>query len=487
MTRRDALKIAAAGAIQTAGFAAVPDRASLTTVEAVAALERGDMTAEGYCTTMVGRAENRKALNVFISLNSEGALAAAHDIDERRRNGTKVGALAGIPLIVKDNIDFATLPTTAGCRGLAANRPTKNAGVLQALLDADAVVLGKANMHELADGITSNNGGYGAVHNPWNPELIPGGSSGGTAAGIAAHICPAGLGTDTAGSVRIPSSLCGVAGLRPTAKRYPLDGIVPLSLTRDTAGPIARTVADCALLDSVIMKIAAPGPTTLRGLRLGLPRGFFWVDLDRETEDVMKTALSELKGLGVVFVEADIPDLADLTRRCGNLIGYEMLRNIADYLAAGKSAVTLDEMIKGIKSPDVIRAVERIHSNPVDEASYRETISKWRPQLQQAYATYFKQNNVEAMFFPTTPLPARPIGQDEVELNGKKVNTAGAYIRNAGPGSAAGIPGLTLPAGRGANTVLPIGMELDGPAGSDQKLLSIGIAMEAHFRPLQGA
>ena len=195
------------------------------------------------------------------------------------------------------------------------------------------------------------------------------------------------------------------------------------------------------------MKIdSEPVKWELRGLRLGLPRAFFWSDLDPETEAVMNEALARLKDLGVVFVEADIPDLTDLTRRAGGTIQYEMLRDIAAYLAAGHSSVTVDEMIKGIQSPDVVRAVERIHTNPPSESAYEETVKKFRPQLQEAYADYFARHSIEAMFFPTTALPARPIGDEQVELNGKKVATGGAYIRNAGPGSTAGMPGLTVPA-----------------------------------------
>ena len=471
-------------AANSLGLAASTDLTALTTIEAVRAIQRGEMTSEAYVSAMLSRADRLKDLDVFISLNREGAISAARAVDVKRKNHGKLEALAGVPLIIKDNIDSAALPTTAGCRGLAENRPTKDAAVLAALLAADGVLLGKANMHELANGITSNNGGYGAVHNPYDPALIPGGSSGGTAAGIAARIAPAGLGTDTAGSVRIPSSLCGIAGLRPTSKRYPLDGIVPLSHTRDTAGPMARTVADVALLDSVIMGASFPARVALKGLRLGLPREFFWVNLDPETEVVMNEALKRLRDLGVVFVDADPQGLAELTRRAGGTIQYEMLRDIAAYLAADHSSVTIEDVVNGIKSPDVKRSVERMRSNPADETIYQETITKFRPQIQQLYADYFAQNRLEAMFFPTTALPARPIGLDQVELNGKMIATGGAFIRNAGPGSTAGVPGLTIPAGLGPKSSLPIGMELDGPMGSDRRLLAIGMAMEAHFGSL---
>ena len=290
MNRRELLRFGAL-ALAAPVYGADSDIPSLTAADLTAKIRQGDITAEAAVTALLARADRLKDLNVFISVNRTGALAAARAIDLKRKAKGKLGPLAGLPLIVKDNIDAAGIPSTAGCRGLAENRPAKNAPVLAPLLAADAILLGKANMHELADGITSNNAGYGAVHNPYNRDLIPGGSSGGTAAGIAARIAPAGLGTDTAGSVRIPSSLCGVAGLRPTAKRYPLDGIVPLSHTRDTPGPIARTVADVALLDSAIMKIdSEPVKWELRGLRLGLPRAFFWSDLDPETEAVMNEA-----------------------------------------------------------------------------------------------------------------------------------------------------------------------------------------------------
>jgi mandelamide amidase len=145
--------------------------------------------------------------------------------------------------------------------------------------------LGKTNMHELAFGITSNNAAFGAVHNPYDIAMIPGGSSGGTAAAIAARMCPAGLGTDTGGSVRIPAALCGIVGLRTTAGRYSLRGVVPLSHTRDTVGPMARSIADLVLLDDVITRDAAPvRPAKLQGLRLGVPRKYFYENLDAELE-----------------------------------------------------------------------------------------------------------------------------------------------------------------------------------------------------------
>src|ERR1019366_1494860 len=189
--------------------------------------------------------------------------------------------LHGLPVLLKANIGTTSAPTSAGTPALRDHRPPADAAVAAKLFSAGAILLGKTNMHELAYGITSNNAAFGAVHNPYNPALISGGSSGGNAASLAARMCAAGIGTDTGGSVRIPSALCGTVGLRATVGRYPAQGIVPLAHTRDTAGPMARSVADLVLLDSVITgENAALSPAALKGVRLGVPRSYFYKDMD---------------------------------------------------------------------------------------------------------------------------------------------------------------------------------------------------------------
>ena len=191
--------------------------------------------------------ENRD-LNAFISLNEERANAAAAALDEQ--SGT--GILHGLPIAVKDAIAAAGLPATAGTEALRGYLPEKDADVVEPLIAAGAFVLGKLNMHELSYGITSNNGAFGPVRNPYDLERIPGGSSGGAGAAVAAGLVPAALGTDTGGSVRIPAALCGVVGFRPTTGRYSQKGIVPVSHTRDTAGPLCRSVSDAAMIDAAI-------------------------------------------------------------------------------------------------------------------------------------------------------------------------------------------------------------------------------------------
>jgi Asp-tRNA(Asn)/Glu-tRNA(Gln) amidotransferase A subunit family amidase len=463
------------------------DAAALTTTEAASRIRNGDIRAEDYAAALIARAERLADLNTIIAMDRDSVLAAAREVDlGRRRDAARLGALAGIPLLIKDNIDTASLPTTAGCRGLAGNRPQRNAPVLDTLLGAGALVLAKANMHELAMGITSNNGSFGAVRNPYDRRMISGGSSGGTGAGIAARIAPAGLGSDTGGSVRIPASLCGIAGLRPTVRRYAGAGVVPLSHTRDTIGPMARTAADVALLDAVITGTPVPAPARLAGLRLGLAREPYWRELDGETAAVMSEALIRLTSLGAVVVEADLPELDALQRQVGlGMTRYETIIDMLAYLAEAANGITLDDIAAGIGSPDVAASFRwaRGGAGPTP-AVYDATMKILRPRLQRLYADYFIAHRVAAIILPTTLLPARPIGQDEtVRLNGREAPTFETFIRNTSCGSCAGIPGISLPAGL-TRSGLPVGLGLDGPAGGDKALLSIALAIEAELGPL---
>jgi Asp-tRNA(Asn)/Glu-tRNA(Gln) amidotransferase A subunit family amidase len=337
-------------------------------------------------------------------------------------------------------------------------------------------------MQELAFGPTSNNAAFGPVRNPYDRSRIPGGSSGGTAALVAARLAPAGLGTDTGGSVRVPASLSGVVGFRPTTLRWPQDGIVPISHTRDTAAPIARCVADCALLDGIV----TGGPTSLapinlEGLRLGVPRGHFWDDLDAEVEAILADALARLAAAGVVLVEGDMADVAALDAAAGFPVAlYEFVIDLDRYLAEHATGLDFAGVAAEVKSPAVKKIVDALlGADAVPEAVYREALIKHRPALQDAYRRYFAERGVAAMVFPTTPLPAAKIGEDDtVLLNGKAVPTLATYIRNLGPGSAAGIPGLSLPAGM-TSAGLPIGIAIDGPQGADEQLLTICLAIES--------
>ena len=458
------------------------DLGNLGAVQALRAIRRGDITAEKYAQFCLMQAEALGELNAFITLQPERVLEAARRADQARAAGAQLGALHGLPLAIKDNIDTAGTPTTAATPALRENRPSADAPIMATLYGAGAILLGKTNMHELAFGYTNNNAAFGAARNPYDRGRIPGGSSGGTAVAVAARIAPAGLGTDTVGSVRVPAALCGIAGLRPSSGRYPVAGIVPLSHTRDTAGPMARSVADLILLDSVIAGDAAPvEPVPLAGLRLGVPRAYYWAELDEEVERVANAALAKLSAAGARLIEielAALPADAFRTRRCRSIQLFELKPDLIRYLEAHSGAPTFEQVAAGLASPPVKTAFERLVLGP--EAPTREiydaAMSEYRPSLQAAFTQAFG-TGVDAIVFPMTQVPALPTGQDaEFEVRGQKYPLS--YLgRNADPGSCAGVPGICVPAGL-TQAKLPVGLALDAPAGADRRLLGIGLSVE---------
>ena len=459
-----------------------------TAAELVALIRAKTITAVSAVEAALDRADQHGDLNAFITVNRDGALAAARQVDA----GKTTGALAGLPIIVKDNINTSDMPTSAGTPALQHARPTRNAPSLQKLLDAGAIVIGKANMHELAFGITSTNlsSFAGPVKNPYDTTRIPGGSSGGTAAAIAARIVTCGLGTDTGGSTRVPAALTGTVGLRPSVgnggaqRRYhDADSVVPISHTRDTVGPMGRTVADVALLDSVITGGPMVSAEPLRGKRFGIPASF-WAALDGHVEAVAIEARSKLAAAGAVLVDADMPGLFAQNGKVSFPVAlHEPIGDIPAYLqASGIEGITLADIAAQIASPDVAGAFGAISAD-VFGAAYADAVGTQRSALQSIYEAYVRDNAVDAILFPTTIAPAPLIdaekGSGEMSINGgAPAPTFDTMIRNTDPASNAGLPGLSLYAGM-TPSGLPVGLEIDGPLGSDPKLLAIGLTIEA--------
>jgi len=459
-----------------------------TAAEIVAAIRDKKLTATSAARAALERAERLKELNALIIIDHEGALATAAKVDA----GEISGPLAGLPVVIKDNINTADLPTSAGTPALRHARPKRNAPSLQKLLDAGAVMIGKANMHELAFGITSTNLSpfAGPVRNPYDSSRIPGGSSGGTSAAIAARIVTCGLGSDTGGSTRVPAALTGTVGLRPSVgnggadRRYDdANQVVPISHTRDTVGPMGRTVGDVALLDSVITGTAMAQPETLHGKRLGIPASF-WSGLDQEVETIMRAACDKLGDAGIELIEADLPGIFEQNSKVSFPVAlHEPIDDIPAYLAAsGIEGVTLAEIAAMIASPDVAGAFGAITADAFG-AVYPDAMNVQRPALQKLYADYFRDHRLDGVLFPTTIAPAPLIdlekGSGEMSINGgAPVPVFDTILRNTDPGSNAGLPGLSLYAGMTAGG-LPVGLEIDGPVGSDTKLLGLGLAIEA--------
>jgi Asp-tRNA(Asn)/Glu-tRNA(Gln) amidotransferase A subunit family amidase len=455
----------------------------LSAVEAVAHMSQGALTSERYAQALLARCQSAHGLNAFITLEPARVLEAARARDRELRAGTKPGLLFGLPIPVKDSVNTRDYPTTAGTPALRHFRPAEDAPVVAALRAAGAVVLGKTNLHELSFGWTSNNLAFGAVRNPYDLSRIPGGSSGGTAAAIAARLAPLGVAEDTEGSIRVPAAFCGIAGFRPTTGRYSTRGCVPISPLFDQVGPHARSVADLALFDSVAAHDgrrleAAP----LKGLRLGIVRDYWFADLDPEVGRLTELAFARLRDAGVQIIETTLPGLASLIDLTTNPVqNHDVRLALPRYLKEYGAGIDFETLV-GQASPD-IRQVFRSDvlpggANFVTEAAYAAARDQYLPALRRLYQDYFSRTHVAAMVFPTTLVPAPAIGEETtVEVRGRPLPFETVVARNIAPGSTAGVPGLVLPVGL-THGGLPVAIEFDAPAGTDRALLALGLAME---------
>jgi indoleacetamide hydrolase len=455
----------------------------LTAVEAVGRMSRGELTCERYARALLERCRAASALNAFITLDPARVLEDARARDLERRAGARPGPLFGLPIPVKDSVNTRDYPTTGGTPALKNFRPKDDAPLVAALRSAGAIVLGKTNLHELSFGWTSNNLAYGAVHNPYDPARIPGGSSGGTGAAIAARMAPLGIAEDTEGSIRVPAAFCGIQGFRPTTGRYSTRGCVPISPLFDQAGPHARSVADLKLFDSVVARDSRPFESvSLHGVRLGLVRDYWFEDLDPEVERVTALALKRLEQAGAMLVEAPLAGVAQLVALTTDQVqNHDVRIALAHYLADYGTGLTLEELVERA-SPD-IKAI--FHSdvlpggaNFVAESVYAAARDRYLPELKASFRDYFASNGVAAMIFPATRVPPPRIGDETtLDIRGHAVPFEDAVARNIASGSTAGLPGLVLPAGLTTGG-LPVALELDAPAGSDRALLALGAAIE---------
>ena len=460
----------------------------LTMTQAAADLRAGNVTSTALTTEALARAKANAGLNAFITLDEAGALKAAAAFDAA---GDKTKPLGGVPVVIKDNIEVAGLPCSAGTPALIGYVPKTDAPVVARLRAAGAVIIGKTSMHELAFGISGYNTAFKTgtefgVRNAYDRALIAGGSSSGTGAAIGARIVAGGLGTDTGGSVRVPAALNGCASLRPTAGRYPQAGIAPISHTRDTAGPMAATITDVALLDRVIAGGEAIAPADLKQVRIGIVKSML-ANLDADTEEAFQAAVAKMKAQGIAVAEIEMAELPEINAQVGFPVAlYEAYDDMVAYLAHTGTGLGIDALAKEIASPDVKgifdglvipRKLPGPDDTLLDAAPiYDAAIKTARPALQALYGNTFAGNRLDAIAFPTTPRVAIPANPDSSSLE-----NFGQFIQNTDPGSNAGIPGMQIPIALGGSSKLPIGLELDGPAGSDRRLLAIGMALDDVF------
>ena len=459
----------------------------LTAVGALTAMRNGEIKAEDYARALLDRAKSLASLNSFRGLDREMVLEAARAADKRRGTGARLGALHGLPIPVKDSVNTKALPTTNGTPALRNFRPKEDAAILKPLFAQGAILMGKTNIHELSYGHTTNNLAFGPTRNPYNTSHVPGGSSGGSAAAVASRMAPLAVAEDTFGSIRVPASFCGVAGLRPTVGRYPGAGVMPITPRWDTGGPLARTVTDLILFDSVLMgrrSVVASRP--LRDVRIGVA-DYFLSDLHKEVARVTTEALKKLESAGAVLVRADVPREmrvgTELTRTI-NL--YETAANMSAFLKQHEAGISFEEVVSKASSDIQTLFRERIvpgAPNAVTEEQYKSAVAQLAP-LREAVRRYFVDHKVVMLAFPSVRMPPPLIGEDkEIEILGVKVPIRAAMGRNLGQGSCAGMPCLVLPAGM-TSTGLPIGFEFDALPGRDGELLALGLSLEEALGPI---
>jgi aspartyl-tRNA(Asn)/glutamyl-tRNA(Gln) amidotransferase subunit A len=403
-------------------------------------------------------------LNAYLTVTADLAFAQARQAETElctsrsKKSRRDRGPLHGIPLSLKDNIHTAGIRTTAGAKFLKEFIPENDAHLVTKLKAAGAIILGKTNLHEFAYGVTTNNPHYGATRNPWDTARIPGGSSGGAAAAVAAGLCVAAIGTDTGGSIRIPASLCGVVGLKPTLHRVSIEGIVPLSPTLDCAGPLARSVEDAAFLFDVIShhrKGEQPLSKNLasrskKKFTLGIPKEFFFDVLSPEVQTSFESALKTLRKRGWKIKEISIPLLND-TESAGNNIAWAEATHYHQKVGwFPKYSAEYGEDV---------RARLEIGTR-VTATKYLEGMDQREKFIAQFHAA-LADTKVDALAVPTSPIPAPLIGEESTTIQGKDHATRALLLRLNRPANLAGLPAISIPCGLSPSG-LPLGLQLIG-------------------------
>jgi aspartyl-tRNA(Asn)/glutamyl-tRNA(Gln) amidotransferase subunit A len=454
----------------------------LTIAEAAELIASGDISPVELTVAHLERIQQvEPKINSYITVTAESALAAASKAEDQLRKGKSHRSTHGIPIGLKDLIETKDVLTTAGSIFFADNFPERDAVVVEKLTEAGAVILGKLNMHEIALGVTNVNPHFGPCRNPWQLDRVSGGSSGGSAAALAAGLCMGALGSDTGGSIRIPASLCGVVGLKPTYGRVSTRGVIPLSWNLDHVGPMARQVRDVAILLAVIAGYEPRDPYSqdvakgeylneladgVNGWRIALAVGDFFSKADPEVSEAVRNAAAIFTDLGALVEEVELPQAYEAARANG-------LMTTSDAAAFHHKRL--------VSSPDrfgddvLWRLREGASCTSTDYIFARRTQSLLRHQHNRFFDDY------EVLLTPTTPLAAPPIeGPDAVEQ-------ARLLTRFTAPFNLTGFPALSLPCGF-TKEGLPIGLQIVGRPWSEAIVLRAGYTFEQatewhHLKP----
>ena len=412
--------------------------------------------------------------NAFITVTAERALAEAHVAERELARGKNRGLLHGIPIALKDNIETMGIRTTMGSAILRDSVPDEDATIVRKLRKAGAVIIGKTNLHEFAYGATNENPHYGATHNPWAHERITGGSSGGSTAAVCAGLCVAAIGTDTGGSIRLPAALCGIVGLKPTFGRISVKGVFPLAPTLDHVGPLARSVADAAIVLGALAGRDPLDPTTAakptedflagskpkrRKIRLGMPKQHMWERIHPDVQRLVEAAASRLVRNGGAVEQVSLPSLSAAVE-AANMMSVAEARAVHEMMGyfPARAAEYGQDVSQRLGMGREISAVEYLKG---------QTIVR---QAKTEFAAAFEQ--VDAIVAPTVAVAAPKIGSETVRIGSTDEPMRAALLRLTRPGNLTGLPNVSIPCGFTPEG-LPVGMQLIGPAFAEADLLAI--------------
>ncbi len=480
------------------------DLIHLSAAETAAAIADGVVSAEDVTRAHLDRiAAVDGKVHAFLHVDADGALAAARSVDDKRAGGAKLGPLAGVPLALKDVLTTKGTPTTCGSKILEGWRPPYDATVTKRLRAADVVILGKTNMDEFAMGSSTENSAYGPSHNPWDLDRIPGGSSGGSSAAVAAFEAPLAIGTDTGGSIRQPAAVTGIVGVKPTYGGVSRYGLVAFSSSLDQAGPFARTVMDAALLHETIgghdpldsTSINAPTPPVVaaarqgdvRGMRVGVVRELSGEGYQAGVRARFGEAVELLAELGAEVVEVSCPHfeyalpayyLISPSECSSNLARFDAMRyglRVGDDGERSAEAVMSITREAGF-GPEVKRRVMlgayALSAGYYD--AYYGQAQKVRTLISRDFAAAFEQ--VDVLVSPTTPTTAFPLGE-------RVDDPMAMYLADLAtiPSNLAGNASMSLPCGLSPDDGLPVGLQIIAPALADERLYRVGAAVEAAY------
>jgi aspartyl-tRNA(Asn)/glutamyl-tRNA(Gln) amidotransferase subunit A len=481
------------------------DLTRLTAVEVAGAVASGEASAVEVAQAHLDRiATVDDRVGAFLFTDADGALAAARAVDERRAAGERLGPLAGVPLALKDILTTKGVPTTCGSRILEGWRPPYDATVVTRLRDAGVVVLGKVNLDEFAMGSTTENSAYRVTRNPWDLERVPGGSSGGSSAAVAAFEATISIGTDTGGSVRQPAAYCGLVGAKPTYGTVSRYGLVAFSSSLDQAGPLGRTVLDTALLheavaghdprdgtslDEPVRAVVAAAREGARGdlsgTRVGVVRELHGEGFDPGVEQRFTEALETLRGLGAEILEVGCPHFPYAIGAYYLIAPSEASSNLARFDAMRFGLRVGDDGVHGVDDvmsltrqagfgPEVKRRI--ILGTYALSAGYYDAYygqaEKVRTLIARDFAGAFRQ--VDVLVCPTAPTTAYRIGEkvdDPVAMYRGDVSTL--------PVNLAGVPALSVPCGLSPDDGLPVGLQIMSPTLADERGYRVAAALEA--------